>query len=78
MVTISMPELFLWAMSKPDGTPLRLDELWALHVIGNAVYFTAGIVEEEHGLLAILSSIVRHSRSFFCGGTIRSRSATLS
>ncbi|HEY3663917.1 MAG TPA: TIGR03118 family protein [Chthoniobacterales bacterium] len=40
----------LGAMSKPDGTPLREDELWALHVIGNTVYFTAGIVEEEHGL----------------------------
>lgn len=45
---------FLGTMSKPDGTPLRLDELWALHVIGNAVYFTAGIVEEEHGLFGYI------------------------
>jgi uncharacterized protein (TIGR03118 family) len=41
-------------MSKPDGTPLREDELWALHVIGNTVYFTAGIVEEEHGLFGTI------------------------
>ncbi len=45
---------FLGTMSKPDGTPLREDELWALHVIGNAVYFTAGIVEEEHGLFGYI------------------------
>ena len=41
-------------MSNPDGMPLREDELWALHVIGNAVYFTAGIVEEEHGLFGYI------------------------
>jgi uncharacterized protein (TIGR03118 family) len=45
---------FLGTMSKPDGTPLRVDELWALHTIGNAVYFTAGIVEEEHGLFGYI------------------------
>ena len=44
----------LGTMSKPDGTPLRLDELWALHTIGNAIYFTAGIVEEEHGLFGYI------------------------
>jgi hypothetical protein len=41
-------------MSKPNGTPLRVDELRALHTIGNAVYFTAGIVEEEHGLFGYI------------------------
>jgi uncharacterized protein (TIGR03118 family) len=45
---------FLGTMSKPDGTPLREDELWALHVIDNKVYFTAGIVEEEHGLFGYI------------------------
>jgi len=44
----------LGTMSKPDGTPLREDELWALHVIDNKVYFTAGIVEEEHGLFGYI------------------------
>ena len=42
-------------MNKPDGTPLELDELWALHALGGtSVYFTAGIVEEEHGLFGVI------------------------
>jgi uncharacterized protein (TIGR03118 family) len=45
------------ALLKPDGTPLVLDELWALHAVGrNSVYFTAGIVEEEHGLFGVIRS----------------------
>jgi uncharacterized protein (TIGR03118 family) len=47
---------FLGTMQKPDKTPLRLDELWALHTIGNTVFFTAGIVEEEHGLFGVIKS----------------------
>jgi len=46
---------FLGTMTKPDGTPLELDELWALHTLGGTnVYFTAGIVEEEHGLFGFI------------------------
>ena len=45
----------LGAMSQPNGKPLREDELWALHVIGQTVYFTAGIVEEEHGLFGLIN-----------------------
>lgn len=44
----------LGTMSKPDGNPLRVDDLWGLHVIGNAVYFTAGIVDEGHGLFGYI------------------------
>ena len=45
----------LGTMSKPDGNPLVLDELWALHTLGaRSVYFTAGIVEEEHGLFGAI------------------------
>lgn len=45
----------LGAMSQPDGNPLVLDELWALHTLGaRSVYFTAGIVEEEHGLFGAI------------------------
>lgn len=44
------------AMKKPDKTPLRIDELWALHPIGNTLFFTAGIVEEEHGLIGVIQS----------------------
>ena len=47
---------FLGTMRKPDNTPLQIDELWALHVIGNTVFFTAGIVEEEHGLIGVIES----------------------
>jgi hypothetical protein len=43
-------------MTKPDGEPLVLDELWALHTIGaKSVLFTAGIVEEEHGLYGVIN-----------------------
>lgn len=47
---------FLGTMHKPDKTPLRLDELWALHTIDNQVFFTAGIVEEEHGLFGVIQT----------------------
>ena len=48
---------FIGTLKQPDGTPLQLDELWALHVIGNRVFFTAGIVEEEHGLFGVIKSL---------------------
>jgi uncharacterized protein (TIGR03118 family) len=48
---------FLGTMSKPDGTPLVLDQLWALHALGGTrVFFTAGIVEEEHGLFGVIKA----------------------
>ncbi len=47
---------FLGTMAKPDNTPLQIDDLWALHVIGNTVFFTAGIVEEAHGLFGVIES----------------------
>jgi uncharacterized protein (TIGR03118 family) len=48
---------FLGTMLKPDQTPLVLDELWALHALkGQSVYFTAGIVEEEHGLFGVIKA----------------------
>jgi uncharacterized protein (TIGR03118 family) len=48
---------FIGTLKQPDKTPLQLDELWALHVIGNRVFFTAGIVEEEHGLIGVIKSL---------------------
>jgi uncharacterized protein (TIGR03118 family) len=47
---------FLGTVKKPDQTPLQLDELWALHAIGPDVFFTAGIVEEEHGLIGVIKA----------------------
>jgi uncharacterized protein (TIGR03118 family) len=45
----------LGTMTKPDGDPLILDGLWALHTLkGKSVYFTAGIVAEEHGLFGVI------------------------
>ena len=43
-------------MRKPDKTPLQIDKLWALHVIENTVFFTAGIVDEGHGLIGVIES----------------------
>ena len=45
----------LGTMAKPDGNPLVLDGLWALHTLGaRSVYFTAGILEETHGLFGAI------------------------
>ena len=41
---------FLQTLMKSDGTPLQIDGLWALLPLGDGVYFTAGIVDEAHGL----------------------------
>ena len=45
---------FLGALIRPDGTPLDFDGLWALHSIDNAVFFTAGIADETHGLFGMI------------------------
>ncbi len=47
---------FLGRMRKPDKTPLQIEKLWALHVIDNEVFFTAGIVDESHGLFGVIQS----------------------
>ena len=48
---------FLGTMSKADGSPLVLDGLWALHALGaKTVYFTAGIVDEAHGLFGVIKA----------------------
>ncbi|HEY2711381.1 MAG TPA: TIGR03118 family protein [Chthoniobacterales bacterium] len=47
---------FLGQMRKPDKTPLQIDKLWALHVINDEVFFTAGIVDESHGLFGAIQS----------------------
>lgn len=45
---------FIGTLPKRDGFALTIDELWALHTIGNRVFVTAGIVEEEHGLFGVI------------------------
>jgi uncharacterized protein (TIGR03118 family) len=51
-------------LKDPDGEPIVIDGLWALHVgnggkggDANLVYFTAGIFGETHGLFGSLTSV---------------------
>ena len=46
---------FLETISRADGTPIQLDGLWDLLPLGDGVYFTAGIADEEHGLFGIIT-----------------------
>jgi uncharacterized protein (TIGR03118 family) len=46
---------FLETLSTADRTPLQFDGLWDLLPLGNGVYFTAGIADEEHGLFGIIT-----------------------
>ena len=53
----------LGQLDDPDGEPIRIDGLWALKVgnggnggATNAVYFTAGLFGETHGLLGSLTT----------------------
>jgi len=41
---------FLETLTGADGTPLQFDGLWDLLPLGDGVFFTAGISDEEHGL----------------------------
>ena len=40
---------------RADGTPLQFDGLWDLLPLGEGVFFTAGIADEEHGLFGIIT-----------------------
>ena len=46
---------FLETLSTAGGAPLQFDGLWDLLPLGNGVYFTAGIADEEHGLFGIIT-----------------------
>jgi uncharacterized protein (TIGR03118 family) len=46
---------FLGTINRADGTPLVFDGLWDLLPLGEGVYFTAGIADEEHGLFGIIT-----------------------
>jgi len=46
---------FLGTINRADGTPLQFDGLWDMLPLGDGVYFTAGIADEEHGLLGIIT-----------------------
>ena len=46
---------FLETLSTADGTPLEFNGLWDLLPLGDGVYFTAGIADEEHGLFGLIT-----------------------
>jgi len=46
---------FLGTISRADGTALQFDGLWDMLPLGNGVYFTAGIADEDHGLFGIIT-----------------------
>src|SRR5436305_7415591 len=46
---------FLGTINRADGTPLQFDGLWDMLVLGDGVYFTAGIADEEHGLFGLIT-----------------------
>ncbi len=46
---------FIETLMRADGTPLQLDGLWDLLPLGDGVFFTAGIADEEHGLFGIIT-----------------------
>jgi hypothetical protein len=55
---------FLGNLKDPDGEPIQIDRLWALQVgnggsggDANAVYFTAGLDNEMHGLFGSLTPV---------------------
>ena len=47
---------FLGVLAKPEGQPLRIDDLWGLFFIGKRLYFTAGIGDEAHGLFGLIKA----------------------
>jgi hypothetical protein len=46
---------FLGTINRADGTPLQFDGLWDMLVLGDGVYFRAGIADEEHGLFGLIT-----------------------
>jgi len=46
---------FIETLVRADGTPLQFDGLWDLIPLGNGVYFTAGIADEDHGLFGLIT-----------------------
>jgi uncharacterized protein (TIGR03118 family) len=46
---------FIETLMRAGGTPLRFEGLWDLLPLGNGVWFTAGIADEEHGLFGLIT-----------------------
>jgi uncharacterized protein (TIGR03118 family) len=46
---------FIETLMTADGTPLEFEGLWDLLPLGDGVFFTAGIADEEHGLFGVIT-----------------------
>ena len=46
---------FIETLMRADGTQLQFEGLWDLLPLGDGVFFTAGIADEEHGLFGIIT-----------------------
>ena len=46
---------FIETLIRADGTPLQFDGLWDILPLGDGVYFTAGIADEDHGLFGLIT-----------------------
>jgi uncharacterized protein (TIGR03118 family) len=46
---------FLETLVTADGTALEFEGLWDLLPLGEGVFFTAGIADEEHGLFGVIT-----------------------
>jgi uncharacterized protein (TIGR03118 family) len=46
---------FIETLVTEDGTPLEFEGLWDLLPLGEGVFFTAGIADEEHGLFGVIT-----------------------
>jgi uncharacterized protein (TIGR03118 family) len=46
---------FIEVISRVDGSPLVFDGLWDLMLLGDKIFFTAGIGDEGHGLFGVIT-----------------------
>jgi uncharacterized protein (TIGR03118 family) len=46
---------FIETLMTADGTPLEFEGLWDLLALGDGVFFTAGIADEDHGLFGVIT-----------------------
>jgi uncharacterized protein (TIGR03118 family) len=47
--------VFIEKISQADGTPLTFDGLWDMLLLNGKIFFTAGIVDEAHGLFGVIT-----------------------
>jgi uncharacterized protein (TIGR03118 family) len=50
-----MTGYFIEVISRVDGSPLVFDGLWDLMLLGDKIFFTAGIGDEGHGLFGVIT-----------------------